>query len=304
MKRFRRGEKPPKAGDIQKIMDRLQTRIMGGRNINVRTFGNQLIIERRPAPRRREREIYLLVMVLCSSVREEDAGDTYPVYNNIYDGSWTTDLAGLETTLANHEKSRVCLIGVKRENAHNRASGSTYTTGIDMCYPDDWDIPSWLRTEEWEVAGDCGLTPTTDLTLEDLRRWYRHAVARFGTPKHVAVESCNDCGSVLYDEHQQLVSPFALYSDVDMVDGIPEPVSETNYYSIIQHPEHPTNYQAVEDFYDYVEDDLGIGTLPRHAGFQCRAFDTPDGHCVDKAGTGHSWLGEVSDFITAYVPAL
>lgn len=261
--------------------------------------------------RSRSSKINLLVMIFCSSIREENLGNTYPVYNNIWDGNFATNLSSLRTVIAEHEASRVCLIGIKRENAYNEVSSASYTTGIDMCYPDSWinsdnDMPNWIHTEEWTASGDCGGPLGNSITEYDLMDWFENSVAKFGMPTQVRIGCANDSGSMLYDVRQRRVSPWAIYPTVNLTNGLP-PVpgggGEDNYYNLIQEDGDISGFQACVDFYEYLESpEVGINALPRNEGYFCRVADTPDGLIIDGAEAG--WMGFFSGSISAYVPAL
>jgi len=290
----------PTTEDMQAIVNQLQTRIVGGKNINVRSFGDRVIVERK-IRRKHTKRLDLLNMVFASSVRTEDGADLLPVYNDVH-GDWDSDLADLEDEIENNESARCILIAVKRENAHNHESGNPYTTGADKCYPDAWEIPGWLHVIEWTVQGDCGETMTTSLTEELLREWYQAGVRKWGKPRAFALECAYDSGIVIDDVRSRELSSFAMYGDVNMTAGDPvhQGPFEDFYYTWLDEDEDAANFAQLENFYDWV-DDKGITVHPRIGTAPSLRVDTAGGGGLNVDPPDNTpWPSVLTNLINTY----
>ena len=257
--------------------------------------------------------IHTLVMVFCSSQKEEEAGDTYPFYDNMEDGVWTDDLALLVASIASHQPSRVCLIGVKRSGAINDVSTSNYTTGLDKCVPASWllpvgsDEPDWIRFEEWEPGGAPGTVPTNPLTEALLTQWYDNSVSKWGKPEQVVIGMTNDSGSMARDMQLGRVSPWTCYSGVTIAaDGLPPvpiPWGDTEWYYQFIEPVGGI-YFAVADAFNTTLAADGITTRVISAGYCSNQGDAMGGE-QDINGFGEvGWPAEANSAIVSYVPAL
>ena len=262
--------------------------------------------------RSRRKGIHTLLMVFCSSQREENGGNTYPVFSNVYDGTFGTDLTALETQMATHKATRVCLIGVKRSGAYNDVSSENYATGLDMCYPDEWsasdyDLPEWLHTEEWDCGGDPGKAPANSLTHYDLEEWFYNCVEKWGMPLQVGVEMMNDTGTYIDGEIASPLSPWACIANANLsgpLPPIPGPGQEDQYNTIIQQLGNEASFEACEEFYDYLENsEIGKDTIGRFAGYATKVLPTPTGFYVDRQ-LGWSWPGWAANAILFNVPII
>ncbi len=264
-----------------------------------------------PLKVRRSPAINMLLMLFVSSIRDEDAGDEYPIFNNMWDGSFASQLSALKTVIALHQASRVCIIGVKRSGAYNNASGASYETGIEMAVPDGWldsdgDLSYWCRLEEWEPGGNPGASPANSLTIYDLMEWFENSTEEFGMPTQVVVEMLDDCGSMTAGVIRSPVSPWSTMTGVTLSSGLPAipqpPGTEEFYYNIIQEEGDADGFEACEEFYDYLESsEVGINTIGRFTNYRLRNFGTPGGQVLDRVGSP-DWAGYASTIINANVP--
>jgi len=131
----------------------------------------------------------VLVLMIGTSERREDAGDTYPISAN-----WAANYAALTTAHAQGSDNVVVTVGLKRGGALNNASGNFYTTGTSMLVPAGFSYPDYIVTAEHTVTPNVHAgNITSTLSLAEIQSWYDIGKATLGSkPSEIYVLFQND----------------------------------------------------------------------------------------------------------------